>query len=369
VKQLLARANAHKAVTAVVVSAVVVGGVAVAGAARPTMATVTKIVDGDTIDVRYGGEEHRVRLLNIDTPESVDPSSPVECLGPEASAWLEERLPLGTEVRLERDQETRDQYDRELAAVFVGDEFLSAEIARAGLGIAVSFGANVRYLPPVQAAQSEAEDAGRGLYATSVECTLPAQVEELTTDAMVQDPAATADLAAFDTHAAELAAVLATGTALLALLDGDAQGLPLSAYADQVADLRHRVSTVQERLRSAAARNTTARAVRQEQLAEQARRAAEEAARLAAEEAAQRAAAEAARQAAVEAARQAEAERAAAAARAAQRAASTYRPPAPSTPSRTQAPPPPSSGGGGSSSYTGCRSYAPGGKTWTPIPC
>ncbi len=147
VKELLALAGAHKAATALVVGGLVVGGgVSVAAANRTdATATVTKVVDGDTIDVRYGGEEHRVRLLNIDTPESVDPNSPVECLGPEASDWLEQRLPVGTQVRLEHDQERLDKYDRELAAVFVGDDLINAEIARAGLGVAMSVAPNVKF--------------------------------------------------------------------------------------------------------------------------------------------------------------------------------------------------------------------------------
>jgi micrococcal nuclease len=363
VKELLALAGTHKVLSAVVVAGVVAaGGVAVAAADRSTTATVTKVVDGDTIDVRYNGDEHRVRLLNIDTPESVDPNSSVECLGPEASAWLDRRLPVGTEVRLEHDRETRDKYDRELAAVFLGDEFVNAEIARAGLGIAMSVGSNVKYLSQVKAAQSEAENAGRGLFASSNECTIPAQVEQLTTvaeDTIAQNPASTAELADFDAHAAELAAVVATGKALLALLDGDVDELPLVAYRGQVSNLRYQVTMVKERLESAKTRNGAAREARQDRLDEEARLAAEEAARLAAEEAA--------RQAAAEAARQAEAERAAAA-RATQRSRTTYRPPAPSTATRTEAPPPPN-GGSGSSTYTGCRSYAPGGKTWTPIPC
>src|SRR3954471_21221738 len=168
VKGLLALAGAHKAVTAVVVTAVIGGGSVVhaAIADKPTTATGTQGVDGDTTDVRYDGDTHRVRLLNVNTPESVDPDKPVECLGLEASAWLEQRLPVGTEVRLERDQETEDGYGRELAAVFVGDELVNAEIARAGLGVAMAVGRNTKYLPPVRAAQSEAQAAGRGLYAT-----------------------------------------------------------------------------------------------------------------------------------------------------------------------------------------------------------
>lgn len=364
---LLALAGAHKAVTTVIVATViVVGGAVAATAGGPTTATVTKVVDGDTIDVRYDGDVHRVRLLNIDTPESVDPNSPVECLGPEASRWLEQRLPAGTEVRLEHDQERRDKYDRELAGVFLGDELLNAEIARAGFGVAMSVGGNVKFLPRVQAAQAEAEQARRGLYASSIACTISAQVEQLTsaaTETIAEEPAGAAALGDFDSHTAELVTLLATARSLLGLLNGDIGELPLAAHASQLEALRSQVTSVQDRLASARSDTGLAREARVRQIADEKRRAAEEAARIAAEEAA--------RQAAAEAARQAEAERAAAAARATPRTSSSNpapRPQAPAPATRTQAPPP-SSGGGSPSGYTGCRSYAPGGKTWTPIPC
>ena len=73
----------------------IAGSVAVTATAAET-ATVTKIVDGDTIDVLRDGAEVRVRLLNVDTPESVDPDEPVQCLGPESTEFLET---LGTHDR------------------------------------------------------------------------------------------------------------------------------------------------------------------------------------------------------------------------------------------------------------------------------
>jgi micrococcal nuclease len=364
VKVLLALAGAHKVATVAVIAAVVGGAgmVHAAMAETPTTATVTKVVDGDTIDVRYDGDSHRVRLLNVNTPESVDPNKPVECLGPEASDWLEERLPVGTEVRLERDQELRDRYDRELAAVFVGNELINAEIARAGYGVAMSVGANVKYLPQVKAAQAEAESAGRGLYSTTVDCTIPAQADQLqdaAAEVMDQAPVATAALSEFDSHAADLVAVLATAKTLQHVLDGDSDALPLIAYAGRVSAFQYQVETVQKELNSSKTANGTARTARQQQLDAEAR-----------------AAAEAARLAAEEAQRQADEAAAAAAAQAAQRSrssssGSSSRPPINSTPTRTTAPTPPSTGtgSGGPTGYTGCRSYAPGGKTWTPIPC
>ena len=63
-----------------------------------------------------------MRLIGIDTPESVAPDRPVECFGPEAKARTAELLPAGTVVRLERDVEARDRYDRLLAYVFRADD-------------------------------------------------------------------------------------------------------------------------------------------------------------------------------------------------------------------------------------------------------
>ncbi|TAK05196.1 nuclease [Patescibacteria group bacterium] len=93
-----------------------------ADAATGTPWTVSKVVDGDTIDVIASGEEVRIRLLGINTPESVDPRRPVECFGKEASAFAKGLL-LGKTVRLEADptQDDRDRYGRLLRHVFLED--------------------------------------------------------------------------------------------------------------------------------------------------------------------------------------------------------------------------------------------------------
>jgi micrococcal nuclease len=85
------------------------------------LAVVTDVVDGDTIDVEIGGRTERVRLIGVDTPETKKPDSPVECYGPEASAFTAALLPPGTEVRLERDVVGRDDYGRLLAYVYLAD--------------------------------------------------------------------------------------------------------------------------------------------------------------------------------------------------------------------------------------------------------
>ncbi|WP_181010103.1 thermonuclease family protein [Ornithinimicrobium sufpigmenti] len=159
---------------------IVGGGTAVAvlsGPPGPDKAQVVEVIDGDTVDVSYDGSTHRVRLLNIDTPETKDPNAPVECLGAEATAYLEQLLEPGDAVRLEFDVERLDQYDRELAGVYEGDTLINAEIARAGMGVPVIFEPNRKFYPEVVAAYEEAKAAGVGLFSASTECTLTAQVE------------------------------------------------------------------------------------------------------------------------------------------------------------------------------------------------
>lgn len=85
---------------------------------RPDVATVVRVVDGDTVVLDVGGHDETVRLLGIDTPETVKPNAPVECFGPEASDRLKELIPPGSEVRVERDAEIRDRYGRLLLFVF-----------------------------------------------------------------------------------------------------------------------------------------------------------------------------------------------------------------------------------------------------------
>ncbi|WP_125107498.1 thermonuclease family protein [Gulosibacter massiliensis] len=108
-------------------------------------ARVVRVVDGDTIDVTRDGEEVRVRLLNIDTPETKDPDLPVQCLGPEATDFLEHLLPRGTRIELAYDEVVLDPYDRTLAAVFLDGELVNAQIAAEGLGLPVLFEPNDRF--------------------------------------------------------------------------------------------------------------------------------------------------------------------------------------------------------------------------------
>ncbi|GAA4922333.1 hypothetical protein GCM10025790_18930 [Nesterenkonia rhizosphaerae] len=133
-------------------------------------AVLERVVDGDTIVVRIGGTEERVRLLNIDTPETVHPNRPVECGGPEASEHLKDLLSPGDTVILEFDEDLRDRYDRLLAGVYAEGVLVNAEMAEAGWGEPVYFAPNARFLPEVEEAWAQAEAAGVGLFSDGLDC-------------------------------------------------------------------------------------------------------------------------------------------------------------------------------------------------------
>ena len=129
-------------------------------------ATVVHPVDGDTIVVDVDGHEESVRFIGIDTPESVAQDRPVECFGPEAKARTAELLPEGTVVRLERDVEARDRYDRLLAYVTRADDdrFVNLLLVEEGFAEAVSYPPNLAHTDEIVAAVAAAREAGRGLW-------------------------------------------------------------------------------------------------------------------------------------------------------------------------------------------------------------
>jgi micrococcal nuclease len=132
-------------------------------------AEVVRIVDGDTIVVVVAGREERVRYIGIDTPESVQPSTPIECFGREASNE-NERLVEGRTIYLERDVSNTDRFGRLLRYVHVDDPhsdewlFVNLELVRRGYANAVTFPPDVEHETALSTAEREAREAGRGLW-------------------------------------------------------------------------------------------------------------------------------------------------------------------------------------------------------------
>lgn len=162
-----------KLLTAAITIGLVTAGVV--AYADNTITTVIRVIDGDTLVARVSGQETTIRLLNVDTPETKDPNEPVECLGPEASRFLEDRLPPGTKIDLQYDIDRTDQYGRTLAAVYESGSLINAEIAAHGFGLAVLFEPNRRFYEEVKLAEASARTEGEGLFDPAMGCTIPAK--------------------------------------------------------------------------------------------------------------------------------------------------------------------------------------------------
>lgn len=131
-------------------------------------ARVTRVIDGDTIEVDIDGSVYKVRYIGIDTPETVHPSEPIGCFGKEASDKNSE-LVAGKIVRLEKDVSETDKYGRLLRYVWVGDIFVNDYLVRQGYAYAYTYPPDVKYAEQFVQAQTEAIENNRGLWAACQE--------------------------------------------------------------------------------------------------------------------------------------------------------------------------------------------------------
>ena len=127
---------------------------------------VTKVVDGDTIYV--SGIDTRIRLIGIDTPETVSSSEPVQCYGPEASDYLK-NLILGKYVGLESDAASgdTDKYGRPLRYVYYNGENVNQKILLEGYGKEASYGSDYKYHLQFIESEQNAIANNKGLWSPS----------------------------------------------------------------------------------------------------------------------------------------------------------------------------------------------------------
>jgi micrococcal nuclease len=126
-------------------------------------AFVTRVVDGDTVEARIGGQVEDVRYIGVDTPETVKPDAPVQCFGPRASSF-NHRLVERRRVRLVFGLERRDAYGRLLAYVYLEGRFVNAMLVRRGLARSLTIPPNDRFAPLFRGLELRAARAGRGLW-------------------------------------------------------------------------------------------------------------------------------------------------------------------------------------------------------------
>lgn len=136
-------------------------------------AQVSRYVDGDTLGLTTAtagvalvlSRETTVRLLEIDTPETVDPGEPVQCYGHEATDALEGLLPIGSTVWVSADEELSDTYGRTLLYVWTSDgTFVNLEMVTNGYARALLVEPNDAYIRDIRQAQREAKAAEIGLW-------------------------------------------------------------------------------------------------------------------------------------------------------------------------------------------------------------
>ena len=130
---------------------------------------MVRAVDGDTLEVRLDdGDVETVRVIGVDTPETVKPDTPVQCFGPRASAF-EHKTVEGHRVRLLVGVEPRDYYGRLLAYVWVlrpgrKPRFLETELLRRGLARTLTFHPNDRFAHRFEELEQKTARAGKGLW-------------------------------------------------------------------------------------------------------------------------------------------------------------------------------------------------------------
>jgi micrococcal nuclease len=128
---------------------------------------VSRVVDVDTVEISPAidgvGE---VRLIGVDTPETVDPTEGVEPYGPQASAFAKREL-SGRRVGLEFDRERVDQYGRLLAYVHAGGSLFNEELVAKGYAQAYPYPPNTAHAARFAAAQRKARAARLGIWGLS----------------------------------------------------------------------------------------------------------------------------------------------------------------------------------------------------------
>ncbi|NWF67880.1 MAG: thermonuclease family protein [Chloroflexi bacterium] len=124
-------------------------------------ALVTRIIDGDTIDVRIGDVGYRVRYVGVNTPED---DEPCYAAARDANAALVE----GQTVTLVQDVSNTDRFGRLLRFVYVGSTFVNQELMRQGYAEAVLYQPDDAFHSEFVQLEDEAARAGRGCHPTGI---------------------------------------------------------------------------------------------------------------------------------------------------------------------------------------------------------
>lgn len=127
---------------------------------------VLKVIDGDTVTIQMGDKKETVRMIGIDTPETNDTRTGVQCFGAEATAQLKKII--GKRVAVEKDagEGERDKYDRLLAYLFSENGVnLNRKMIEDGYAYEYTYDDAYKYQKEFKAVEEVAKEEGRGLWA------------------------------------------------------------------------------------------------------------------------------------------------------------------------------------------------------------
>jgi len=143
---------------------------------------VIKVVDGDTVVVQIEGRATTLRIIGLDTPETVDPRRTVQCFGKEASDMAKILL-TGKRIRIETDesQGERDKYGRTLAYIYMENGVLfNRYMIAEGYGYEYTYDLPYRYQAVFKAAEVSARAAKKGLWSDGACSEIRAPVSVIT---------------------------------------------------------------------------------------------------------------------------------------------------------------------------------------------
>lgn len=138
------------------------------GCTTPAPPQVTRVIDGDTIEVEISGTIYKVRYIGIDTPELDDKRPEFSALAQEAARYNRQLLERGT-LRLEKDISEVDKYGRLLRYVYVGAIFVNAELVRQGLAEAKAYPPDTKYQSYFEEMEAQAKQDNIGLWGLPLE--------------------------------------------------------------------------------------------------------------------------------------------------------------------------------------------------------
>ena len=125
---------------------------------------VVRVVDGDTIVIDYNGTDEKIRLIGVDTPESVHPNESKNTEeGMKTSNYTKQRL-TGKMVTLELDVQERDKYGRILAYVYIDGKMYNKELLEMGYAKVTTYPPNVKYVEEFKKIQEKARENKVGLW-------------------------------------------------------------------------------------------------------------------------------------------------------------------------------------------------------------